>query len=238
MIQGLIQWLETLPNWQPYGEPKYFMYLLILMIPIIIAMFYGRRLKVYQSLISLGFIVVMYTGSKTIQLFALLGYIIWQTIVVFLYQKYRKNNDTFIVFALAVIFAILPLTVVKITPAIEDGNLSIFGFLGISYLTFRSVAMIMEMRDGVLKEVDLISFLRFMLFMPTISSGPIDRYKRFQNDYNNLPTKSEYLDLIEKAVWYLMLGSFYKYVLSYFFGTVLLVPLKAQALADGGLFNW
>ena len=43
--------------------------------------------------------------------------------------------------------------------------------------------MIIEMRDGVLKEFTLGEFLRFMLFMPTFTSGPIDRFKRFNEDY-------------------------------------------------------
>lgn len=238
MMQGLLHWLQSLPNWQPYGQPKYFAYLLTLMIPIVIGMFFGRRLKIYQSLVSLAFIVVMYTGASSMQLFALIAYVIWQTIIVFAYYRYRKNADTFIVFAFAVFLAILPLIFVKVTPAVSDGNNSLFGFLGISYLTFRSVAMIMEMRDGVLKEIKLSTFLRFMLFMPTISSGPIDRYRRFEADYNKVPTRNEYLDMLEKAVRYLMIGLFYKYVLAYFFGTILLVPLKAKALAIGGFINW
>lgn len=238
MMQRAYEWLQALPNWQPYGEPKYFAFLLVFMLPIIIAMLFGRRLKIYQSVISLGFIVVMYTGASTMQLFALIGYVVWQTLIVFGYHQYRKKFDTFIVFALSVFLAVLPLVFVKVTPAIEDGNNSLFGFLGISYLTFRSVAMIMEMRDGVLKEITLPKFLRFMLFMPTISSGPIDRYRRFEEDYDHVVSRVEYLDLLEKAVWYLMLGFLYKYVLAYFFGTILLVPLKAQALLEGGIINW
>lgn len=238
MMQGLIQWLQSLPNWQPYGEPKYFAFLLAFLIPIVVAMFFGRRLKIYQSLVSLGFIVVMYTGANYHQLFALVAYVIWQTIIVFAYHAYRKKYDTFPIFAGAVFLAILPLIFVKVTPAINDGNMSLLGFLGISYLTFRSVAMLMEMRDGVLTEIKLSTFLRFMLFMPTISSGPIDRYRRFEEDYDNIPTREEYLDLLEKAVWYLMLGFFYKYVLAYFFGTILLAPLKVDALAQGGFMNW
>lgn len=39
--------------------------------------------------------------------------------------------------------------------------------LGISYLTFRSVGIIIELRDGVIKDFTLWEFLRFLLFMPT-----------------------------------------------------------------------
>ena len=81
-------------------------------------------------------------------------------------------------------------------------------FLGISYLTFRAVGMIIEMRDGVLKEFTLWEFLRFMLFMPTFSSGPIDRFKRFNEDYKTIPEREELLDMLEQAVKYIMYGSF------------------------------
>lgn len=73
----------------------------------------------------------------------------------------------------------------------------------------------MEMRDGVLKEFSLWQFLRFLLFMPTFSSGPIDRFNRFDEDYKNIPDKDELLDMLEESVRYLMLGFLYKFILAY-----------------------
>jgi membrane protein involved in D-alanine export len=61
-----------------------------------------------------------------------------------------------------IIVALLPLIIVKVTPAVLGVD-SLLGFLGISYLTFRSVAMIMELRDGELKTVTFWSFFRFMI---------------------------------------------------------------------------
>ena len=95
----------------------------------------------------------------------------------------------------------------------------------------------MEMRDGVLKTFSFWSFLRFMLFMPTFTSGPIDRYRRFEKDYRQIPSRDELLTMLDKAVWYLMLGFLYKFILAYFFGTVLLIPLKSVAIEQGGFFN-
>ena len=66
----------------------------------------------------------------------------------------------------------------KVQPAI-NGTQSLLGFIGISYLTFRSVGVIIELRDGVIKELKMREYLRFLLFMPTFSSGPIDRFKTF-----------------------------------------------------------
>lgn len=233
----MIEVLKHLPNWEPYGNPSYFFYLLPAILPITIGLFFKRRFPIYEWLVSLLFIILMFTGSKYHQLFALAFYTIWQISWVYSYKWYRRRFNNKWIFYLHVLLALLPLVLVKVSPAISDHNQSLFGFLGISYLTFRSVGMLMEMRDGALTEFGFWSFLRFMLFMPTFSSGPIDRYRRFEEDYQTIPERQELLDMIEKAVWYVMLGLFYKFIVAYFFGTVLMAPLKMMALQHGGLFN-
>lgn len=233
----MMDWLQALPNLQPYGDPQYFVYLIILLVPIVIAILFGKRLKWYESLISLIFIVLMFAGDRWQQFIALCGYMIWQLIVVFSYASYRKKADNKWIFYGAVFLDILPLTIVKLTPALTTGKNSMIGFLGISYLMFRSVGMLMETRDGVLKEFTLSQFLRFMLFMPTISSGPIDRFRRFTTDYEQLPDRAKYLNMLERAVHYLFLGFLYKFILAYVFGSLLLPNIKHMALAEGGLIN-
>ena len=68
--------------------------------------------------------------------------------------------------------------------------------------------MIIEMRDGVLKEFTLWEFLRFMLFMPTFSSGPIDRFKRFNEDYKAIPEREELLICWSKLLSISCMASF------------------------------
>ncbi|MGO2764393.1 MAG: D-alanyl-lipoteichoic acid biosynthesis protein DltB [Pseudolactococcus laudensis] len=229
--------LQSLPNWQPYGTPKYFGILILALLPIIIALFFRRRLPIYESLVSVAFITLMFGGAKYQQFFALLFYLVWQAIVVFAYQTYRQKAHNKWVFYFSVLISLLPLIIVKVMPAVLGVN-SLLGFLGISYLTFRSVTMIMEMRDGELKAVTFWPFFRFMIFMPTISSGPIDRFRRFNEDYLNPPSRDVYLSMIEKAVWSLMLGAFYKFIMSHIFGDILLPKAQQFALHAGGLFNW
>ena len=38
----------------------------------------------------------------------------------------------------------------------------------------------MDLRDGVMKEYHPFRYIQFLLFFLTISSGPIDRYRRFE----------------------------------------------------------
>lgn len=234
----MMDFLHHLPHLEVYGNPQYFFYLIIAVLPIFIGLFFNKRFPIYETLISLLFIVLMLTGRNTNQLFSLVLYVIWQIAVIYSYKLYRKRANQNWLFYFWTFLSILPLIWVKMIP-LTTGHTkaSLFGFLGISYLTFRTVGMLMEMRDGTLTEFGFYPFMRFLLFMPTFSSGPIDRFRRFNEQYERIPSRDELLNLLEQAVQYLMLGFLYKFILAYFFGTVLLEPLKEVALQKGGLFN-
>ncbi len=233
----MMEILKQLPHLEPYGDPQYFVYIILAVLPIFIGLFFKKRFPLYEVLVSLAFIIFMLVGPDLTQFLAFIFYVVWQTFWLFLYKFYRKRWDNKWVFYLHVFLAILPLTIVKVTPAIQDHHQSLLGFLGISYLTFRSVGMMMELRDGALTDFSLWEFLRFMLFMPTFSSGPIDRFKRFNEDYVQIPDREELLNMLEKAVHYIMLGFLYKFVLAHIFGHLLLGHVKTYALYTGGFFN-
>ncbi|CAW98794.1 TPA: D-alanyl-lipoteichoic acid biosynthesis protein DltB [Streptococcus equi subsp. zooepidemicus] len=227
-----------IPYMEPYGNPIYFVYLIIAFLPVIIGIFKQRRFSTYESFVSLIFILLMFGGEHYQQLLAFLAYLIWQTISVLAYKHYRQKANAAWVFYLSILASLFPLICVKVSPFIAVSlTRSFFSFLGISYLTFKSVGMIIEMRDGVLTDFSLKDFLRFMIFFPTFSSGPIDRFRRFQEDYTKLPSRDVYLDMLNKAVMYLMLGFLYKHIISYCLGGLLLPLAENKALTVGGYFN-
>ena len=54
----------------------------------------------------------------------------------------------------------------------------------------------LEISDGLIKEkISLKDYLQFLLFFPTVSSGPIDRSRRFIADIREQQTKAQYLEL-------------------------------------------
>ncbi len=229
-------------NLQPYSSPRYFLILLLGLLPIMIGLYHGKRFRVYETIFSLVFLVLTFGGDHWQQGVALIIYIAYQFILTLAYVHYRKTRNQTGVFVGAVLLAILPLTVVKFTPFLAGGKITL-GFLGISYLTFKTVQVVMEVRDGTIKDFDWKLYLHFLLFFPTISSGPIDRYRRFKKDYETIPDRSAYLEDLEKAVHYLFLGFFYKFILGYLFGTLWLPSLQHWALmqrhAFGGLgLSW
>lgn len=223
---------------QPYQNPTYFLYLTIALLPIMIGMLMGKRFKTYETIISLCFLVLTFGGNVWMQGVSLIGYIIYELALIFGYNHYRQSKNKGGVFYLMVVLAILPLVLVKLDPVFSMGKLSLFGFLGISYLTFKVVGMIMEIRDGALKNPNFVWTLQFLLFFPTISSGPIDRYRRFVKDYQTTPDIDKYLNMLGKAVHYIFLGFLYKFALAYFFGSYLLPKVQTAALAHGGLSWW
>lgn len=231
-------------NIQPYSNPRYFVILFIALLPLIIGLYHGRRFKTYEAFVSLLFLFLMFDGKNWIQGVQLIGYIIFQFLVTFAYKKYvnsGKNKTS--VFCLAVILAILPLAAVKIAPLVPNKTADLIGFFGISYLTFKTVQVIMELRDKTIKKVDPITYARFLLFFPTLSSGPIDRYRRFKEDYDKAPERDKYIENLKFGTRYIFQGFLYKFIIGYVFGTLWLPQLAKDALfygqANGGLrLSW
>ena len=232
-----MDFLKQLPHIEPYGNPQYFLYVITATLPIFIGLFFKKRFAWYEILVSLFFIVTMLTGGKINQIAALGIYLIWQIVLVLFYKQYRKIRDGKWIFYLVSLLSLLPIIFVKAQTAI-NGTQSLLGFIGISYLTFRSVGIIIELRDGVIKDLKMWEYLRFLLFMPTFSSGPIDRFKRFNENYQTIPERDELMDMLAESVRYIMWGFLYKFILAHILGEILLPPLKNLALQTGGFFNY
>lgn len=219
-------------NLQPYSNPTYFMILLTALLPIMIGLYFGRRLKIYEALFTFAFLVLTFGGDHWHQGVALIIYTIYQVGLTMRFERYRRTKNQTSIFVSTVLLSILPLVIVKFTPLFPNDHGFNIGFLGISYLTFKTVQVIMELRDGTIKEISWQQYLQFLLFFPTISSGPIDRYRRFVKDYDHVPDRKTYLADVDQAVFYLFQGFLYKYILGYIFGTLLLPNVSQAALSQ------
>lgn len=222
-----------MPVMTPYETPIYFIWLLVAFLPVIISFLWKeKRLPAYELFLTFLFLWISFGGRNFHQGLALLGYLFWQVGLTSAYAHYRKEKNQTAIFYGGVFLSILPLILSKVTPTFFQRP-SLVGFLGISYLTFKAVQVLMELRDGVLKNYRWLDFARFLLFFPTISSGPIDRYRRFLKDYEKKWKKEEYLNLLEKGIWQIFLGFFYKFIIGYFLGSLLLPRVSHEALALG-----
>lgn len=228
----------------PYGTFTFFLVAFIVLLPVIILGFLGKRSYVYNGISTVIMIVIIFSsdtynlfGQKylSVQLISFVIYLIWQVLLIMWYYKSRQKNNTFIKFLIIMILSILPLALVKILQSSWLGGhqihfhehklIEFVGFLGISYVTFKSVQLIMEIRDGSIKEIKVGKLIQFISFFPTVSSGPIDRYKRFVKDDKKIPTGEQYRGMVVKAIHMIMMGFLYKYIIAHLINVYAIMPL-------------
>ncbi|WML26841.1 D-alanyl-lipoteichoic acid biosynthesis protein DltB [Neobacillus sp. OS1-33] len=209
----------------PYATLLYFMIVGILLIPVVAAGYRQKRLGGYNAFVTVVILFLAF-GADLHQAYSLMAYVIWEIILVSVYLRYRSKQNSSLVFYLAIFLSIIPLLLIKILPAFELNNW--FGFLGISYLTFKNIQMVIDIRDGSLKSLTLKEQLSFLLFFPTISSGPIDRYKRFKKDIDTVPSGEEYHELLYKGINKIFLGFLYKFIIGFLINSKLISTLFIQ----------
>jgi len=70
--------------------------------------------------------------------------------------------------------SLAPLAAAKLMPVISSG--SRVEFLGLSYVTFRSLDVVFCINDGIIHRLPAVEYLAYLFFFPTVSAGPIDRF--------------------------------------------------------------
>lgn len=197
----------------PYGSFSFFIILAVLLAPTVILGLKGKRFQGYNIIISVVVLALIF-GSFWNEAITLIVFTIWQVLLIKGYWVYRKKANHTLIFCLAVILSILPLTISKVSPFFF--HIHLIGFLGISYLTFKGTQLIMETRDGLIKNnIPVVQLLYFILFFPTISSGPIDRYRRFEKDLKAEISKEQYKTLLYDGINKIFTGFLYKYIIGY-----------------------
>jgi membrane protein involved in D-alanine export len=114
----------------------------------------------------------------------------------------------------AVLLAVVPLAWAKAMLS-AHGPLPLFAFAGLSYLTFRVVDVLVSIHDGLVKTVPAAQFFAFTLFFPTLSAGPIDRWRRFSTDWNRERPRREVWSDLDTAIRHVSLGFLYKFILAH-----------------------
>ena len=163
----------------------------------------------YLSLVFSTLMVYFVFAENPMHLGSIIGYVLAGYILMHLSVKFKEHKKTMI---LMIFLAGLPLVLVKVLAVFKISGL---GFLGISYMTFKLIQIIIEIYDGLIeKPMGPLDYVHFLLFFPALSSGPIDRSRRFLEDWKKQRTKDEYLELAGTGLFRLVLGLFYKLVIS------------------------
>lgn len=194
-----------------FQDAMFFLCLLILLIPGFFLGLFGKKRSWYVLAVSVIFDFLA-IGRDVRQIVFFLIYLLWETLLVLVYMRIReKNGRQGKPYAAALLLSIAPLVLNKISGL---AGWQLFQILGISYLTFKSAQVVIEIYDGVIKEVKALDFLGFLLFFPGILSGPIDRSRRFLTDLHEKPGREAYMELVGDGLEKFALGVLYKFVLA------------------------
>ena len=185
---------------------EFFLLLFVVLLIGFVVNFFEKRKDYYILALSLLFAGAIYGKSRAMIVY-LISFVIYQYFLVFIAQRIETKRLKPLVF-----LSIFPLVINKVFALT---SLHLLAFIGISYMSFKTIQIMLEISDGLIKEkISVKDYLQFLLFFPTVSAGPIDRSRRFLKEINEVMPRKEYLELAGDGVYRIVLGLLYKVVLS------------------------
>lgn len=217
-----------------YVDPAFFLLVACAVIPAIVCGLAQKRMRGYGLVISVVFIALLF-GHDAAGFLALVGFLVWASVITQIVLRMRRRDQMRVAGAVvddahqasqasptrgflrayrfALVLIALPLILAKIM-GIFDTNL--LGFVGISYITFKSAQVIIEIRDDLITELSVLDYLYFLLFFPVFTSGPITRSRDFVADISRALPRAEYTELLASGALKFVRGVFYTFFLAAF----------------------
>ena len=195
-----------------YTSPSFFACLAVLAVPAAVLGLTGRSLRGYGFAASCAMLVLMFSASVE-QLAFFVGYVAlasaatWAT-----YASFTRGGRSMAVYRASLALTIAPLAIYKVTLACTPQG--VMGFVGISYITFKAVQVVVEIRDGLITRINALDYLYFLTFFATFTSGPIDRSRRFERDAHRRLSRDAYADLLAHGILWLAVGAVMQLVMA------------------------
>ena len=202
----------------PYTDFLYFGISLYALVPAAIFGLLRRFWRTWAALATVFMLVVQYSGIakdnawRLNGLVLVLSYAVAQWLVAALFLGVRRRGTSRPWFYVSIFLGLLPLLAAKYA-SIAGLDYPLV-FVGLSYVTFRSLDVLIGIHDGVITQLDPLRYLVFLLFFPTISSGPIDRYRRFSEDWSRTRSLEQVLQDMDGGIHRIFTGFLYKFVLA------------------------
>ena len=136
-------------NLTQYGDYFYLYMLLIALIPVIVLGIFNKKTRYYGIILSIGMNFLLLGRGVGLRFFLL--FLVGETILIYLYLYVRRKTDNKYIYFICLFLSIVPLIITKLSLAVWSK--SDLGFVGLSYLNFRVIQMIIEIYDGKIKEI-------------------------------------------------------------------------------------
>ncbi len=203
----------------PYTSFLYFGVSLYVLLPSLLMGWVKKFSRLWIVLATLAMLVIQYAIPQKIignisipDIWLVVGYVVYEWLATRIFLAISRPGKQRLVFYFFLLIGLAPLLAAKFIPLFNiPYSLT---FLGLSYVTFRSLDAIIGIQDGLIKSLPPIQYLAYVLFFPTISSGPIDRYNRFAEDWKKSRTGPEFIRDLDVAIHHVFTGFLYKFILA------------------------
>ena len=206
----------------PFSGLLFFYLLFLGLLPAVVLGLLGKKLHYYGIFLCAAMLVIVFWQNG--QLAALALFFLWEMVLCCLFWRLPKLTRPLL--WAAVILALGPLGLIKLGEVLQP--FSLFRLMGASYMSFRAVQVLLDIYDGRLQKLRPVALGYFLLFFPAVSSGPIDRYRRFLSDLDRPPDREHYRTLLAQGIWKLAGGCVSAVVISGFIQQYWLAALPAS----------
>jgi len=222
----------------PYASLTYWVIAAYALVPALIIAWTGRLGRSWLLILTAVMLLVQYGGVVPLgsdvavrEIWLVVGFGVFQYAIASTFLAVRSLASS----SRRLHYGVLPLALVPliatrlstVSPG-EQATLGLAGFLGISYATFRAADVLFGIQDGLIRSLSPRSYLLYLFFFPTVSSGPIDRYRRFIVDLDRRRTRAELRADADVCVHYVFTGLLYKFVLAALVEQTWLAPLREE----------
>ncbi len=208
----------------PFSGLPFFLALGVVLTPALILGLCGKPLRGYNLIATAALLLLVFDTWKA--KLALAAFWALETLLCLGYARFRTRLRSPWLFRAALGLCLAPLILVKLSGPVS--RLRFFSLLGVSYMTFRAAGVLLDLRDGRLDAVNPLDFSCYLLFAPAVSSGPLDRYRRFEADLRAKPDPEAYALLVRDGVWKLTTGALYNFCFGNLIWTLWLAKLPER----------
>jgi membrane protein involved in D-alanine export len=220
----------------PYADFLYFGLTLYVLLP---TLFVRLIFRFSQTWILVATVFMLALGYQSTMVVAhtwvvhevgiMAAYAVYEFLLAMAFLRLRRWTGSRWVFYAALALGLAPLVAAKLLPRFSPDSEIVFRVFGISYVTFRSLDVIFGIRDRLIVGLSPAQYLAYLFFFPTISSGPIDRYRRFADDWKRDHSRADFVVDLDGAMHRIFTGFLYKFILGALIYRYWLEPLKEFA---------
>ncbi len=193
----------------PFSSIEFFVIIAILLLWMYLAKHYLAHIFDYSTALFITIIIFIsfyYPKPIHIFLFFLYSYLSFRILIMTTFINHRLISSLILLF---------PMIMFKVFENFSSPFYrisEIIFFPGISYVSFRLLSLYLDTKDDPL-QISIISFINYLLFIPTLLIGPIDRYHRFKMDMDLGYEKLKSSNFL-KGIKYIRWGILFKFILA------------------------